>query len=385
MARGNGWRPWQRQASPWARRDPWDRGQETVSDQADQDPAPDPIREAEDRPEPVEGIRIDRTDFAGAIRANRRKSLAICLGLTLFGVALGYLVGWWVAPPYAPEGTATLALLLSGGGAVGAAVMAVAGGLWSTLALTTGDRMALGIAGAREADPIADRRLHNVVEEMAIAAGLPKPRVMVIETDMPNAFAAGLRPEKGTIAVTRGLLNRLSRDELQAVVAHETGHLANGDSRYMVVVSVMVGLIVIVAAMARNMAYFGGGSRRGSDRNGGNALALVALLLMVVAILAPFAAQAMQFALSRQREYLADATAVKLTRNPKAMIGALMRLDEAAATGRDAPTSARALEALWIVNPLDGPGESGRRRRRAGLFSTHPSIDDRIARIRAMG
>merc|ERR1711965_1201599 len=100
---------------------------------------------------------------------------------------------------------------------------------------------------------------------------------------MPNAFAAGLRPEKGTIAVTRGLLNRLSRDELQAVVAHETGHLANGDSRYMVVVSVMVGLIVIVAAMARNMAYFGGGSRRGSDRNGGNALALVALLLMVVA------------------------------------------------------------------------------------------------------
>ena len=125
MARGNGWRPWQRQASPWARRDPWDRGQETVSDQADQDPAPDPIREAEDRPEPVEGIRIDRTDFAGAIRANRRKSLAICLGLTLFGVALGYLVGWWVAPPYAPEGTATLALLLSGGGAVGAAVMVV--------------------------------------------------------------------------------------------------------------------------------------------------------------------------------------------------------------------------------------------------------------------
>jgi heat shock protein HtpX len=393
MARGKGWRPWQRQASPWARRgpwarrDPWETGQETASDQAPApDPAPDPIREAEDRPEPVEGIRIDRTDFTGAIRANRRKSLAICLGLTLFGVALGYLVGWWMAPPYVPEGAGLLAVLLSGGGAVGAAVMAVAGGLWSTLALTTGDRMALGIAGAREADPIADRRLHNVVEEMAIAAGLPKPRVMVIETDMPNAFAAGLRPEKGTIAVTRGLLNRLSRDELQAVVAHETGHLANGDSRYMVVVSVMVGLIVIVAAMARNMAYFGGGSRRGSDRNGGNALALVALLLMVVAILAPFAAQAMQFALSRQREYLADATAVKLTRNPKAMIGALMRLDEAAAaTGRDAPTSARALEALWIVNPLDGPGESGRRRRRAGLFSTHPSIDDRIARIRAMG
>ncbi|MEN2978765.1 M48 family metallopeptidase [Tistrella bauzanensis] len=357
--------------------------------------------QADDLPQPVEGPRIDRTDFASAIRANRRRSLMICAGLTLLGVVLGYLVGFVILPPedVAAAGGAQVggpgdyAWLLTGGGAVGAAAMAAAGGLWSVLALTRGDRMALSIAGARDADPVAHRRLHNVVEEMALAAGLPKPRVMVIDTDMPNAFAAGLRPERGTIAVTRGLMERLSRDQLQAVVAHEMGHLANGDSRYMVVVSVVVGLIVIVASIARNMARFGalsGGSRRGrgGDRGGGGgnaALVVIALVLMLVAFLAPLAAQMMKFALSRQREYLADATAVKLTRNPQAMIGALDQLDRAAAeTSRAAPVSARALEALWIVNPLDGPGESGRRRRPAGLFSTHPAIEDRIDRIRAM-
>jgi heat shock protein HtpX len=248
---------------------------------------------------------------------------------------------------------------------------------WSLVSLAFGDRMVLAMANAKQIDQSQAPQLYNVVEEMAIAAGVPMPKVMVLETDALNAFATGSRVGNGTIAVTRGLLSTLSRDELQGVVAHEMAHLANLDTRYMVVVGVTVGLIALICdALLRSLAW--GRSNRGSssDKKGGGAAILIVLLL-VVAILAPIAAKFVQMAVSRQREYLADATSVQFTRNPNGLISALGKLADKA---EPFPGVSRATQHLFIVNPVqtftaDTPA----------LLATHPDIADRIARLRNLG
>jgi heat shock protein HtpX len=312
------------------------------------------------------------TDFVTAQKANRRNTLVLLAALTALAALVGYVIGWLL------ESEASDAVpLLSKAGVAAAGLMAAVSVGWSALSLAFGDKLVLAMANAKQIDKSDAPQLYNVVEEMAIAAGVPMPKVMVLETDALNAFATGNKPGNGTIAVTRGLLNSLSRDELQGVVAHEMSHLANLDTRYMVVVGVTVGLIALVCDMLlRSLAWGRGNRSSSSDKKGGGAAILI-ILLIVVAILAPIAAKFVQMAVSRQREYLADATSVQFTRNPNGLISALGKLAEKA---EPFPGVSRATQHLFIVNPVQTFTAKS-----SALLATHPDIEDRIARLRNLG
>lgn len=310
------------------------------------------------------------TDFVAAQKENRRNTMVLLVLLTALAALVGYLIGWILET----EGSDTMpAVSALGIGAAG--VMAAISIGWSAISLAVGDKMVLAMSGAKEIGKADAPQLYNVVEEISIAAGVPMPKVMVLETDALNAFATGNRIGNGTIAVTRGLLNKLSRDELQGVVAHEMAHLANLDTRYMVVVGVTVGLIALVCDMAlRTMNW---GSTRSSDRKGSSGGGILIVVLLVVAVLAPLAAKAVQMAVSRQREYLADATSVQFTRNPNGLISALGKLADKAAPF---PGVSRATQHLFIVNPVQTFTAKS-----SALLATHPDIADRIARLRNLG
>jgi len=312
------------------------------------------------------------TDFVTAQKVNRRNTLVLLIVLTALAALVGYAIGWLL------ESEASDAVpVWSKAGVAAAGLMAAVSVGWSALSLAFGDKMVLAMANAKQIDKADAPQLYNVVEEMAIAAGVPMPKVMVLETDALNAFATGSKPGKGTIAVTRGLLNSLSRDELQGVVAHEMSHLANLDTRYMVVVGVTVGLIALVCDMLlRSLAWGRGNRSSSSDKKGGGAAILI-ILLIVVAILAPIAAKFVQMAVSRQREYLADATSVRFTRNPNGLISALGKLAEKA---EPFPGVSRATQHLFIVNPVQTFTAKS-----SALLATHPDIADRIARLRNLG
>ena len=319
------------------------------------------------------------TNFVAAQQENRRYTVLLLVGLTALAAFVGYLVGWTLEAE-ATDGVPPVSRL--GIGVAG--VMAIASIGWSGISLAFGDRMVLSMAHAREIDKADAPQLYNVVEEMAIAAGVPMPRVMVVESDALNAFATGTSTGNGTIAVTRGLLDTLNRDELQGVVAHEMAHLANLDTRYAVVVGVTVGLIALVCdAILRAMRWGSfsnsSSSRRDDDKSSGGSggAVLLVIVLLVVAILAPIAAKFVQMAVSRQREYLADATSVQFTRNPEGLISALRKLADKAAPF---PGVSRATQHLFIVNPVQTFTAKS-----SALMATHPDIEDRIARLRNLG
>ena len=312
------------------------------------------------------------TDFVAAQAVNRRNTMVLLAVLTALAALVGYVVGWLMEAEASSSVPA-----FSRGGVAAAGLMAMVSVGWSALSLAFGDKLVLAMATAKEIDKAAAPQLYNVVEEMAIAAGVPMPRVMVLETDALNAFATGSKPGHGTIAVTRGLLNSLNRDELQGVVAHEMAHLANLDTRYMVVVGVTVGLIALVCDMLlRNLSWGRANRSSSSDKKGGGSAILI-ILLVVVAILAPIAAKFVQMAVSRQREYLADATSVRFTRNPNGLISALGKLAEKA---EPFPGVSRATQHLFIVNPVQAFTAKS-----SALLATHPDIADRIARLRNLG
>ena len=312
------------------------------------------------------------TDFVGAQKVNRRNTLVLLAALTALAALLGYLIGWVLESE-----TSSAVPALTKAGVAAAGLMAGISVGWSALSLGFGDKMVLAMANAKEIRKSDAPQLYNVVEEMAIAAGVPMPKVMVLETDALNAFATGNKPANGTIAVTRGLLNSLNRDELQGVVAHEMAHLANLDTRYMVVVGVTVGLIALVCDMLlRSLAWGRGNRSSSSNKKGGGAVILI-ILLIVVAILAPIAAKFVQMAVSRQREYLADATSVQFTRNPNGLISALGKL---AAKAEPFPGVSRATQHLFIVNPVQTFTAKS-----SALLATHPDIQDRIARLGNLG
>jgi len=312
------------------------------------------------------------TDFIAAQKVNRRNTMILLAGLTALAAGLGYLIGW-VMEAQASDGVPAFS---TGGVAVAGLLAAVSVG-WSAISLAFGDKMVLSMANAKEIEKADAPQLYNVVEEMAIAAGVPMPRVMVLETDALNAFATGSKVGNGTIAVTRGLLNTLGRDELQGVVAHEMSHLANLDTRYMVVVGVTVGLIALVCDMLLRSLSWGRFNRSSSSDKKGGGAAILIILLLVVAILAPIAAKFVQMAVSRQREYLADATSVQFTRNPSGLISALGKLAEKA---EPFPGVSRATQHLFIVNPVQTFTEKS-----SALLATHPDVADRIARLRNLG
>jgi heat shock protein HtpX len=303
---------------------------------------------------PYEGTFRDR------IAANKRNSLFLIAVFLAFVAVFGYVIGYaWIGDPI----RAVFGLVL-------ACVVGTISGLVSYYA---GERIVLATSRAREVTHDEAPQLFNVVEEMAIAGGLPRPRVYIIEDSAPNAFATGRDPEHASVAVTSGLLEKLNRDELQGVIAHEMSHVGNFDIRYAMLVGILVGTTVLISDFFLRGLWFGGGRRR---EGGGQAQIIMIIVAVVLAILAPVFARLLQLSISRQREYLADATAVKFTRNPKGLADALQKIS----SDREVLEAAnRATAHLYIVNPIKKV-----EKRAKGLFSTHPPIEERIQILRAM-
>lgn len=229
------------------------------------------------------------------------------------------------------------------------------------------------MAGAQEVSKQEEPYLYNTVEALSIAAGLPMPKLYVIDTDVPNAFAAGRNPENASITVTTGLLERLDRLELEGVIAHEMAHIKNYDVLLATVAVVLAGTIVFLGYMARQSAY--GGLFRGGERNGPAAIVMV-ILFIVLIFLAPIFAQLLKFAISRKREFLADATGADLTGYPEGLASALEKI-----SGMQKPKSKiqnKALDGIYIINPAIGANTG------SNLFSTHPPTEERVKKLREM-
>ena len=304
---------------------------------------------------PYEGTFRDR------IAVNKRNSLLLIAAFLALITVFGYIIGYaWLGNP--AEAVFGLVLAL------------VVGTISGLATYYGGDRMVLAASHAREVTHDEAPVLFNVVEEMTIAAGLPMPKVYIIDDTAPNAFATGRDPEHASVAVTSGLLEKLNRDELQGVIAHEMSHVGNFDIRYAMLVGILVGTTVLISDFFLRGLWFGGGRRR--EGGGGQAQLIMMAIAIVLAILAPIFARLLQLSISRQREYLADASAVQLTRNPKALADALQKIS---GDQEVLEVANRATAHLYIVNPI-----KRFEKRAKGLFSTHPPIEERIKILRAM-
>ncbi len=299
------------------------------------------------------------------IAKNKRNSFLLIAIFAVVFIALGVLVG-----------------LVWGGGdqrfaiftAVGAGVLAFILTLGSYFG---GSSVLLGLSKAREISSEDDQQLYNVIEELSLAGGTPVPKVYLIDDTAMNAFATGRNPAHAAVAITTGLRAKLTRDELQGVMAHELSHVRNYDILFATMVAVMVGVLVMLSHVFMRSLWFGGGrrSRRRSGGGGGGQIVIL-VLAIVFAILAPILARIIQMALSRQREYLADVGCVELTRNPEGLASALAKLNAdqevlEVANGATAP--------LYIVYPI-----KKFEARASSIFSTHPPIDERIKRLMSL-
>jgi heat shock protein HtpX len=305
------------------------------------------------------------TTFYDLIGENRRKSAFLVVGfLGLFAVTVYAFAVLAVGDD--PRAGVIPAL---GGLAIGGLIA-----FWS---YRGGAGAILAMSGAKRIQKGDDPQLWNVVEELSIAAGVPMPGVYLIDDTAMNAFATGRDPRHASVAITTGLRDRLERAELQGVIAHEMSHVRNYDIRFAMMLAVMVGLLALLADGFRRWLWWGGGSRRSSKRGGGGAaMGIIALVALVLAIVAPLLGKLIQLAASREREYLADASAIQLTRHPEGLASALEKL------GRDQEVlevANRATQHLYIVNPFK-PFET----RARGLLSTHPPLEERVRRIRAL-
>ena len=300
------------------------------------------------------------------IAANKRKTVLLFIVAIAFTALIGYAIGF---------------VFFRGGvvGVVIATILAVALSLGSYFA---GDRLVLASTGARAVTAEQEPRLHNIVEGIAIAAGVPKPRVYVVPEQAPNAFATGRDPEHSSIAVTQGLLDIMNRVELEGVIGHEMSHVLDRDILVGTVVATVVGAAVLMSEFFMR-SWFWSGGRMGGRREGGDGGGIIVLVLfavgIVLLILAPLAGQLIKLSVSRNREYLADAQGVLLTRYPPGLISALEKI-------RDAPHAMRsannATAHLWLEQPSRVPGQETSRMEK--LFSTHPPIEERIQRLKEM-
>ncbi len=272
---------------------------------------------------------------------------------------------------------ATTISLAVGAGSVGVIAGVVIAGGMAVTSYALSDKIALSSMGAVAADEQQYARLHNIVDGLAIAAGIPKPRVFVVDDPAPNAFATGKNYDHAAVAVTTGLLEKMSRDELEGVVAHELAHVRNYDIRVMTVAVATAGAIALIVDIFWRLLYFGGGNRR-NNKDGGNPLMIVGMV--VVAILAPLAAAMLKAAVSRRRESLADATAVEITRNPSGLRKALEKLDADSTVVR---RTSHATSHLWIETP-DDHVEGNKGRWFNNMFDTHPPMSERINILRQM-
>lgn len=289
-----------------------------------------------------------------AIARNKRNTWLILAGfvvvLGLIGLAAGWLAGnnWWI----------TAFVLVGAAG-------------YATVQYFVADREALALSGAQEVTREEAPRYYRIVENLCITTGTPMPRLYVVEDAAPNAFATGRTPERAAITVTTGLFELMTDRELEGVLGHELGHIRNYDIRVTLVVFGLVVAVGLVADILLRVAFFGGGRRGGNNQS-----QLIFLIFgLVAAIVAPLLAAVVQAAISRQREYLADATSALTTRDPDGLASALAKLGE---YGRPLAKANTSMAHLWISDPLR-PGVVAR------LFATHPPIPDRIARLREMG
>jgi len=297
------------------------------------------------------------------IASNKRRTFFLLTGFIVITVLVGMAVG-----------------VLIGNGATGTIIALVFSAVFAFGSYWKSDSVALTVSRAVPADPVEFRRLHNLVEGLCIASGLPKPRVFVIRDDAPNAFATGRNPKHAAIAVTTGLLEKMNRVELEGVVAHELSHIRNYDILVSTIAVTLVGSIAIMTDLAIRMMWWNGGrtSRDGDRNNGSNPLALFGFLLL---ILAPFIAKAMQAAVSRKRESLADVSACQMTRYPPGLISALEKL-RADTTATHSASMATAH--MWIEQPLSGVSDGGKLGFFHRMFNTHPPLDERIALLKEL-
>jgi heat shock protein HtpX len=303
------------------------------------------------------------------IAANKRKTVFLVFGAVLFAAAIGWILGLLVS------GGSTQAAI----GALAIALLISIGMSWTSYRY--GDRIVLRTSQARPVTHEEEPRLHNVVEGLSLAAGLPKPAVYVVPEQSPNAFATGRDPEHSSIAVTQGLLDMMNRVELEGVIGHEMSHIRDRDILLGTVVATLVGVVVLLAEFLLRWYWWSGvaGGGRSRDQGGGQGNAIFFAIGIALAILAPIFAQIIKMAMSRRREYLADAEGAMLTRYPPGLAAALRKI-----AGDHTPmrTANNATAHLWLNQPSRTPGEANHWFE--NLFTTHPPIQDRIRILEEM-
>lgn len=295
------------------------------------------------------------------IAANKRNSVLLVIIFIVIIAAIGYLVGLFYGGNNVngyPFGPMAIALLISLG--------------FTMFSYFQGDKVALWTSGAKPLVKEQNAYVYNMVENLCIASGLPVPKIYLIEDAAINAFATGRNPEKASIALTRGAVEKLENEELEGVIAHELSHVKNFDIRFMMLVMVLVGTISIMADMFMRSRLFGFGGRRDGDRGGNPVLLIVGLVLI---ILSPIIAELIKLAISRKREFLADASGALITRYPEGLARALEKI---AMENRPLAKASTATAHLFIASPFSGKGLKN-------MFSTHPPVEERVKRLREMG
>ncbi|MGA9291441.1 MAG: M48 family metallopeptidase, partial [Ignavibacteriaceae bacterium] len=293
--------------------------------------------------------------------------MLLFFGMGVALVLLGYFIGSYFYP--------------YGGGIFGIVFALLVWFILSIISYTAGSSILLSVSNAQEVTPEVHQQLFNVVEEMQLAANLPKtPKIYIINDAAPNAFATGIKPENSAITVTAGLLSKLNRDELQGVIAHEMSHIANRDILIMTFAGIMLGSIVLISEIFLKGLWFTGGSsvryRSRSSSDSGQGQIIIMVVAIIFAILAPIAAQLLYFAISRRREYLADANGARLTRFPEGLASALEKISS---TDLDLKSANKVTAPMFIVNPLKKKGM-----KLSDLTSTHPPTSERIRILRSM-
>ena len=293
------------------------------------------------------------------IASNKRRTWVLLVAffalLALIGAAVGYL---WLDSPFG-----------------GMAIAFIIGGIYAVSMIFQSTEIVMSMNGAREVSEQEAPELYHVVQDMAMVAQIPMPRVYIVEDASPNAFATGSKPENAAVAATTGLLALMNREELEGVMGHEVSHIRNYDIRISTIAVALTSAVTMLSSMAGRMMWYGGSGRRRNDRDNDNGLGIVLMIVSLLALLlAPLAATLVQLAISRQREYLADASSVELTRNPKGMINALLKLDNSQPMEHHVDDASAA---LYINDPKKKGGLQK-------LFYTHPPISDRIERLKNM-
>ncbi|MDD3285383.1 MAG: M48 family metallopeptidase [Patescibacteria group bacterium] len=291
---------------------------------------------------------------------NKRKTWFLMTGFFIFIILVGYIFAQAMEAPGILPAAVIFSILLN------------------FISYWYSDKIVLSMSGAKEVDKNNGRELYRLVENLCITAGLPLPKIYIIEDSAPNAFATGRDPQHAAIALTSGILGKLEKTELEGVIAHELSHIGNRDILISTIATVLVGIVVLLADWFRRWSFFGG--RRSNDDNNNNQLGVIMLVLAIIfSILAPIFAQLLQLAVSRKREFAADADAALLTRYPEGLARALEKIS---ADREPLEAANRATAHMYIVSPFKGKEEKNQVSWFAKMWMTHPPVAERIAKLR---